>query len=58
MKALTWQGRRDVRVEVVADPRIQEANDAIVKVNPPGGAPLRIAGIASTPAMGSAGLSR
>ena len=32
MKALTWHGRRDVRVEDVPDPRIQEANDAIVKV--------------------------
>ena len=32
MKALTWHGRRDVRVEDVADPRIQEPNDAIVRV--------------------------
>lgn len=32
MKALTWQGRRDVRVEDVPDPRIKEPNDAIVRV--------------------------
>jgi len=32
MKALTWQGRRDVRVESVPDPVIQEPTDAIVKI--------------------------
>jgi threonine dehydrogenase-like Zn-dependent dehydrogenase len=32
MKALTWQGKRDVRVEEVPDPRIQEPTDAIVKI--------------------------
>ena len=32
MKALTWQGRQDVRVEEVADPVIQEPTDAIIKV--------------------------
>ncbi|MDU0312469.1 zinc-dependent alcohol dehydrogenase [Phycicoccus sp. M110.8] len=32
MKALTWQGKRDVRVEEVPDPTIQEPNDAIIKV--------------------------
>jgi len=32
VKALTWQGKRDVRVEEVPDPRIQEPNDAIIKV--------------------------
>ena len=32
MKALTWQGRRDVRVEDVPDPRIQEPSDAIVRI--------------------------
>ena len=32
MRALTWQGRRDVRVEDVADPVIQEPTDAIVRV--------------------------
>jgi threonine dehydrogenase-like Zn-dependent dehydrogenase len=32
MKALTWQGRRDVRVEAVPDPGIREPNDAVVRV--------------------------
>ena len=32
MKALTWQGKRDVRVEEVPDPTIQEPNDAVIKV--------------------------
>jgi threonine dehydrogenase-like Zn-dependent dehydrogenase len=32
MKALTWQGKRDVRVEEVPDPRIQEPTDAVIKV--------------------------
>ncbi len=32
MKALTWQGKRDVRVEEVPDPVIQEPTDAIVRV--------------------------
>ena len=32
MKAVTWQGKRDIRVEEVPDPRIQEPTDAIIKV--------------------------
>ena len=32
MKAVTWHGKRDVRVEEVPDPRIQEPTDAIIKV--------------------------
>ncbi len=32
MKALTWHGKRDVRVEEVPDPAIQQPTDAIVKV--------------------------
>ncbi|RJK96298.1 zinc-dependent alcohol dehydrogenase [Vallicoccus soli] len=32
MKALTWQGKRDVRVEEVPDPRIQEPTDAVIRV--------------------------
>ena len=32
MRALTWQGKRDVRVEDVADPRIEAATDAIIEV--------------------------
>ncbi|MFS0714054.1 zinc-dependent alcohol dehydrogenase [Microbacterium sp. 2P01SA-2] len=32
MKALTWQGRRNVSVETVPDPEILEPTDAIVKI--------------------------
>jgi threonine dehydrogenase-like Zn-dependent dehydrogenase len=32
MKAVTWQGKRDVRVEDVPDPTIQEPTDAIIKI--------------------------
>jgi threonine dehydrogenase-like Zn-dependent dehydrogenase len=32
MKAVTWHGKRDVRVEDVRDPGIQEPTDAIVRV--------------------------
>ncbi len=32
MRALTWQGKRDVRVEEVPDPRIQEPTDAVIRV--------------------------
>jgi threonine dehydrogenase-like Zn-dependent dehydrogenase len=32
MRALTWQGNLDVRVTDVADPRIQEPNDAVIAV--------------------------
>lgn len=32
MKAVTWQGRRDVRVETVPDPKIEESTDAIIEV--------------------------
>ncbi|WP_410814020.1 zinc-dependent alcohol dehydrogenase [Micromonospora sp. 067-2] len=32
MKALTWQGKREVRVEEIPDPRIEEPTDAIVKI--------------------------
>lgn len=32
MRALTWQGREDVRVETVPDPTIQEPTDAIIRV--------------------------
>jgi threonine dehydrogenase-like Zn-dependent dehydrogenase len=32
MRAVAWHGRRDVRVETVADPRIEEPTDAIVEV--------------------------
>ena len=36
MKAVTWHGRRDVRVEDVPDPRIEKPNDAIVKITSSG----------------------
>jgi threonine dehydrogenase-like Zn-dependent dehydrogenase len=32
MRAVTWQGRRDVRVEDVPDPRIEQPTDAIVRM--------------------------
>jgi threonine dehydrogenase-like Zn-dependent dehydrogenase len=32
VRALTWQGKRDVRVETVPDPVIQDPTDAIVKI--------------------------
>jgi threonine dehydrogenase-like Zn-dependent dehydrogenase len=36
MKAVTWQGRRDMRVEEVPDPTIKEPDDAIIKVTSTG----------------------
>lgn len=36
MKAVTWQGRRDMRVEDVPDPVIQGPGDAIIKVTSTG----------------------
>jgi threonine dehydrogenase-like Zn-dependent dehydrogenase len=36
MKAVTWHGRRDVRVEEVPDPILKEPNDAIVKITSSG----------------------
>jgi threonine dehydrogenase-like Zn-dependent dehydrogenase len=32
MKAVTWHGKRDVRVDSVPDPKIDEPTDAIVKI--------------------------
>jgi threonine dehydrogenase-like Zn-dependent dehydrogenase len=32
MKAVTWHGRRDVRVDEVPDPRIEQPTDAIIRV--------------------------
>jgi threonine dehydrogenase-like Zn-dependent dehydrogenase len=32
MKAVTWQGKRDVSVDTVPDPTIQEPTDAIVRI--------------------------
>ncbi len=36
MKAVTWQGRRDIRVEEVPDPILKEPTDAIVKITSTG----------------------
>ncbi|MFE1312948.1 zinc-dependent alcohol dehydrogenase [Streptomyces sp. NPDC058755] len=36
MKAVTWQGRRDVRVEHVPDPRIEQPTDAVIRVTSSG----------------------
>jgi threonine dehydrogenase-like Zn-dependent dehydrogenase len=36
MRAVTWQGKRDVRVEEVPDPSIQKGTDAIVRVTSSG----------------------
>jgi len=36
MKAVTWHGKRDIRVETVPDPTIQEPTDAIVKITSTG----------------------
>ncbi|WP_026311186.1 zinc-dependent alcohol dehydrogenase [Parafrankia elaeagni] len=32
MKAVTWHGRRDVRVDEVPDPRIEQPGDAVIRV--------------------------
>lgn len=36
MKALTWHGKRDVRIEEVPDPHIQEPTDAILRITSSG----------------------
>jgi threonine dehydrogenase-like Zn-dependent dehydrogenase len=36
MQAVTWHGRRDVRVEDVPDPQIKESTDAIVRITSTG----------------------
>jgi threonine dehydrogenase-like Zn-dependent dehydrogenase len=36
MKAVTWHGRRDVRVDTVPDPAIQHSTDAIVRITSSG----------------------
>jgi threonine dehydrogenase-like Zn-dependent dehydrogenase len=36
MKAVTWHGKRDVRVDTVPDPTIQEPTDAIVRITSSG----------------------
>jgi threonine dehydrogenase-like Zn-dependent dehydrogenase len=36
MKALTWHGKRDVRVDTVPDPVIEQPNDIVIKVTSSG----------------------
>ncbi|PZG57106.1 glutathione-dependent formaldehyde dehydrogenase [Spongiactinospora gelatinilytica] len=36
MKAVTWHGKRDVRVEEVTDPAVKEPTDAVIKVTSTG----------------------
>lgn len=36
MKAVTWQGKRDVRVDDVPDPKIQEPTDAVIRITSTG----------------------
>ncbi|MFD7229125.1 alcohol dehydrogenase catalytic domain-containing protein [Streptomyces sp. NPDC059881] len=36
MRALTWQGRRDVRVETVSDPQLKESTDVLVRITSTG----------------------
>ncbi|MEV6957808.1 zinc-dependent alcohol dehydrogenase [Streptomyces sp. NPDC051207] len=36
MRAVTWQGKRDVRVETVPDPKIQEPTDAVIRITSTG----------------------
>ncbi|WP_329275437.1 zinc-dependent alcohol dehydrogenase [Streptomyces sp. NBC_00691] len=36
MRALTWQGKRDVRVDTVPDPVIRDADDVIVRITTTG----------------------
>jgi threonine dehydrogenase-like Zn-dependent dehydrogenase len=36
VKALTWHGKRDVRVETVPDPEVKEPTDAIVRITSSG----------------------
>ena len=36
MKAVTWQGRRDVRVEDVPDPRIEDPTDIVIRITTTG----------------------
>lgn len=36
MKAVAWHGKRDVRVDTVADPKIVESTDAIVAITSTG----------------------
>jgi threonine dehydrogenase-like Zn-dependent dehydrogenase len=36
MRAVAWHGKRDVRVDTVDDPRIEQSTDAIVRITSTG----------------------
>ncbi|HEV3504111.1 MAG TPA: alcohol dehydrogenase catalytic domain-containing protein, partial [Actinomycetes bacterium] len=36
MKAVTWQGKRNVQIEEVPDPKLEEPTDAIVRITSTG----------------------
>jgi len=36
MRAITWQGKRNIQVESVPEPRIEEPTDAIIRVTSSG----------------------
>jgi threonine dehydrogenase-like Zn-dependent dehydrogenase len=36
MKAVTWHGKRDVRVEEVPDPKIEKPTDAVIRITSSG----------------------
>jgi threonine dehydrogenase-like Zn-dependent dehydrogenase len=36
VKAVTWQGKRDIRVDTVPDPRIEQPNDIVIRVTSSG----------------------
>jgi threonine dehydrogenase-like Zn-dependent dehydrogenase len=36
MKAVTWHGKRDVRIDTVPDPKIEQPTDAVVKITSSG----------------------
>ena len=60
MKAVTWHGKRDVRVDDVPDPQIEEPTDAIIRITTTGHLRLRPAPVrgprrrSSSPATSSA----
>src|SRR3954468_17491685 len=55
MRAVTWHGRRDVRVDTVPDPAIEHPTDAIIRVTSSGicGSDLHLYGVMG-PFMGGA----
>src|SRR3954447_4820425 len=60
MKALTWHGKRDVRVDDVPDPVLKEPTDAIVRVTSTGlcGSDLLLPDAAARKLMQKTGIDR